>query len=87
LLVLVLLGSFTGYLLPWDQLAMWSVTVGTTMRGYMPLMGHQVRFVLLGGNEIGTGTLMRWMFIHMAVGLGALIVAGFAWRRLRTARP
>ena len=60
LLQLTLLLSFTGYLLPWDQLALWAVTVGTNMMGYTPVFGDQVRFVLLGGVEIGTDTLLRW---------------------------
>jgi quinol-cytochrome oxidoreductase complex cytochrome b subunit len=41
LLVLTLLLAFTGYLLPWDQLAMWAVTVGTNMAGAAPLLGHE----------------------------------------------
>jgi quinol-cytochrome oxidoreductase complex cytochrome b subunit len=85
--VLVMLGSATGYLLPWDQLALWAVTVGTNMRGYTPLMGDQVRFVLLDGKEIGNSTLLRWVFIHMAVfGLGAMVLVALAWSRLRSLR-
>src|SRR6185436_10261717 len=49
LLVITLLLSFTGYLLPWDQLAVWAVTVGTNMMGYTPVFGRQVKFVLVGG--------------------------------------
>ncbi len=41
LLVLTLLLSFTGYLLPWDQLSMWAVTVGSNMAGATPLLGHE----------------------------------------------
>jgi len=41
LLVLTLLLSFTGYLLPWDQLSMWAVTVGSNMVGAAPLVGHE----------------------------------------------
>ncbi len=41
LLVLTLLLSFTGYLLPWDQLAVWAVTVGTNMAGATPFLGHE----------------------------------------------
>ena len=48
LLTLTLLLSFTGYLLPWDQLALWAVTVGTNMMGYTPVFGDQVKFVLAG---------------------------------------
>ena len=65
LLMLTLLLSFTGYLLPWDQLALWAVTVGTNMMGYTPVFGNQVRFVLLGGVEIGTDTLLRWYVLHV----------------------
>jgi len=66
LLLVVTLGlAFTGYLLPWDQLALWAVTVGTNMMGYTPVFGNQVRFVLLGGAEIGTDTLLRWYVLHV----------------------
>lgn len=41
LLLLTLLLSFTGYLLPWDQLAMWAITVGSNMASAMPLFGHE----------------------------------------------
>lgn len=40
LLVLTMLMSFTGYLLPWDQLSIWAVTVGTNMAGATPFLGH-----------------------------------------------
>jgi quinol-cytochrome oxidoreductase complex cytochrome b subunit len=65
LLTLTLLLSFTGYLLPWDQLALWAVTVGTNMMGYTPVFGQEVRFVLLGGAEIGSETLLRWYVLHV----------------------
>ena len=65
LLQLTLLLSFTGYLLPWDQLALWAVTVGTNMMGYTPVFGQEVRFVLLGGAEIGSDTLLRWYVLHV----------------------
>jgi len=41
LLTLTLLLSFTGYLLPWDQLSIWAVTVGTNMARSTPLMGSE----------------------------------------------
>jgi quinol-cytochrome oxidoreductase complex cytochrome b subunit len=65
LLTLTLLLSFTGYLLPWDQLALWAVTVGTNMMGYTPVFGQQVRFVLLSGVEISSETLLRWYVLHV----------------------
>ena len=65
LLLLTLLLSFTGYLLPWDQLAIWAVAVGTSMMGYTPVIGKQVQFVLLGSVEIGPATLIRWYVLHV----------------------
>jgi quinol-cytochrome oxidoreductase complex cytochrome b subunit len=65
LLVLTLLLSFTGYLLPWDQLAYWAVAVGTSMGGFTPVLGQQVTFLLLGGVEIGPDTLIRWYVLHV----------------------
>ncbi|MDY7101754.1 MAG: cytochrome b N-terminal domain-containing protein [Actinomycetota bacterium] len=67
LLVLTLLMSFTGYLLPWDQLAYWAVTVGTEMAAYVPLIGDQVRSVLLGGETVDSSTLLRFYVLHVAV--------------------
>lgn len=82
LLVLTLGLSFTGYLLPWDQLAYWAVTVGTRIAGAMPLVGEDVRLWLLGGSSVGQATLLRFYALHVAV-LPALL-AGFAafhlWR-------
>ena len=65
LLLLTLLMSFTGYLLPWDQLALWAVTVGTTMGSYAPVFGDQVSFALIGGVQITPDTLLRWYVLHV----------------------
>lgn len=67
LLLLTLLMSFTGYLLPWDQLAYWAVTVGTEMADYVPLIGEQVKEMLLGGPTVGETTLLRFYVLHVAV--------------------
>ncbi len=67
LLVLTLLLSFTGYLLPWDQLAYWAVTVGSSMAGFVPLIGETVRTMLLGGGQVGSETLLRFYVLHVAV--------------------
>ena len=50
LLIVTLFLSYTGYLLPWDQLAFWAITVGTNIISAMPVMGSTVRFESLGGN-------------------------------------
>ncbi|MQA99407.1 MAG: DUF4405 domain-containing protein [Actinobacteria bacterium] len=65
LFLLTILLAFTGYLLPWDQLAVWAVTVGTEMGGSVPVVGNQVRFALLGGPVIGPETLLRWYTLHV----------------------
>jgi quinol-cytochrome oxidoreductase complex cytochrome b subunit len=68
LLLLLTLGlSFTGYLLPWDQLAFWAITVGTNIGSYAPLVGGQVRELLLGGHGVGEGALLRFYVLHVAV--------------------
>jgi quinol-cytochrome oxidoreductase complex cytochrome b subunit len=57
--------SFTGYLLPWDQLALWAVTVGTNIGGFSPVLRKNFAFVLLGGVEITGTTLLRWYVLHV----------------------
>jgi quinol-cytochrome oxidoreductase complex cytochrome b subunit len=57
--------SFTGYLLPWDQIAFWAITVGTQMATYAPLVPGESAFVLLGGIEVGQGTLIRFYVMHV----------------------
>ena len=78
LLSLTLFLSFTGYLLPWDQLAIWAVTVGTNMAGATPVIGNEgpfgalvgarinndIRFMLLGGTMVGENTLLRFYVMH-----------------------
>src|SRR5678810_251944 len=65
LLFLTLGLSFTGYLLPWDQLAIWAVTVGTSLAGYSPFIAKQFNIVLLGGVVVGPQTLLRWYVLHV----------------------
>ena len=68
LLLLLTLGlSFTGYLLPWDQLAFWAITVGTNIAAYAPGAGGQLKFLLLGGHVIGPMTLLRFYVLHCVV--------------------
>ncbi len=67
LLLLTLGMSFTGYLLPWDQLAYWAITVGTNIGSYAPLVGGMLKEVLLGGHSVGEGALIRFYVLHVAV--------------------
>lgn len=82
LLLLTLALSFTGYLLPWDQLAFWAITVGTGIAAYFPLVGERARYLLLGGHEIGQAALLRFYVLHCLVlplAMGFLIALHF-WR-------
>jgi quinol-cytochrome oxidoreductase complex cytochrome b subunit len=78
LLTLTLLLSFTGYLLPWDQLAIWAVTVGTNMARATPLLGtdgpfgaelgvtprYNARTILTAAVNVGPPTLLRFYVLH-----------------------
>ncbi|NCF67455.1 MAG: cytochrome bc complex cytochrome b subunit [Chloroflexi bacterium] len=73
LLLLVIAFNFTGYLLPWDQLAYWAITVGTSLLDYVPLVGSAISGFLLAGPEVGQGALRNFYAIHVAV-LPAILV-------------
>jgi quinol-cytochrome oxidoreductase complex cytochrome b subunit len=82
LLLLTLFLSYTGYLLPWDQLAFWAITVGTNIISYIPVIGRPIRFLLLGGNQIGENALLRFYVLHCVVlPLAAVVlIAIHFWR-------
>jgi quinol-cytochrome oxidoreductase complex cytochrome b subunit len=92
LLVLTLLLSFTGYLLPWDELAFWAITVGTNMIGSAPILGEPNRFVMIGGFDVGAAALIRFYTLHV-IGLplmAAIFMTVHFWRIRRDgglARP
>ena len=73
LLLLVIAFNFTGYLLPWDQLAYWAITVGTSLLDYVPLVGSAINGFLLAGPEVGQGALRNFYAIHVSV-LPAILV-------------
>ncbi len=67
LLIFTLFLSFTGYLLPWDQLAFWAVTIGTSMAEAVPpqVVGTDVNLILRGAPDIGAGGLLRFYLAHV----------------------
>ncbi len=84
LLLVTLLLSYTGYLLPWDQLAYWAVTVGSNIASAVPLLGHKIRFLLLGGNLVNANALLRFYVLHcMILPLAALALIGIHFWRIR----
>lgn len=72
LLFLVLGSNFTGYLLPWDQLSYWAVTIVTNMLDYIPGVGATLADILRDGDEVGPDTLLR--FYHFHTGLLPLLM-------------
>jgi len=67
LLGVTLFLSFFGYLLPWDQLAYWAVTIGTGMAEAAPLFGREVNLLLRGGPDIGANGLLRAYLLHVVL--------------------
>jgi quinol-cytochrome oxidoreductase complex cytochrome b subunit len=82
----VLTANFTGYLLPYDQLAYWAVTVSTGMLEYVPVIGSHLQVAVRGGSEIGPATLRIFFAIHTAlVPAVLLLLMGFHFWRIRKA--
>ena len=87
LLGCVLASNFTGYLLPWDQLSYWAVTIVTGMLAYIPFAGGALQGMVRGGAEIGPATLVNFYTLHTTVVpvLIVLLMALHFWR-VRKAR-
>jgi quinol-cytochrome oxidoreductase complex cytochrome b subunit len=78
--------NFTGYLLPWDQLAYWAITVSTNIIGYLPLVGESIRTMIISGKELNSDTLRTFFTFHTAVlpFLLLLLVLYHFWRVRKT---
>ena len=84
MLLLVLAANFTGYLLPWDQLAYWAITVGASIITYIPLVGGTLSRLLLGGPEVGAATLLNFYSLHISfIPLGIVIIMSYHFWRVR----
>jgi quinol-cytochrome oxidoreductase complex cytochrome b subunit len=78
LLALTLTFGFSGYLLPWNQLAFFATRVGTEMMAEVPLVGGWIATVLRGGERISSETLTRFFGFHVAIlPLAAVVLIGF----------
>src|SRR3989304_4480829 len=64
---LALFFGFSGYLLPWNELAFFATKVGTDIAGAVPLIGETLKIFLRGGEEVTGGTLSRLFGIHVAI--------------------
>jgi len=82
LLLITLFLSYTGYLLPWDQLAYWAITVGSNIASAVPVVGNKVHFLMLGGNLVNANALLRFYVLHcMILPLTAILfIAVHFWR-------
>ncbi len=86
LFVFVIASNFTGYLLPWDQLAYWAITVGTSLLDYLPFIGNAIRKVLIGGDEVNANTLLIFFNFHTAVlPISILLLMAYHFWRVRKA--
>jgi quinol-cytochrome oxidoreductase complex cytochrome b subunit len=72
LLILTMVMSFTGYLLPFDQRSYWATVVGVNINGTGPIAGPFLSDFLRGGAEFGATTLSRFYAIHMLLLPGAM---------------
>jgi cytochrome b6 len=82
LLLTTLLLSYTGYLLPWDQLAYWAVTVGSNIASAVPVIGKDIRYLLLGGHQVNANALLRFYVLHCVIlpMAAVLLIAVHFWR-------
>lgn len=64
---LVLFANFSGYLLPWDQLAYWAITIFTSILSYLPFVGPWLVEMLRGGSAVGPETLTNFFAIHIGM--------------------
>lgn len=85
LLLITLLFSFTGYLLPWDQLAYWAVVISSNIIDNVPFCGKSLRVFLMGGNELGQNSLLRFYVLHCAL-LPLLFLVGGGYHMWRVKR-
>jgi len=74
LFFLVVFENFTGYLLPWDQLSYWAVTISASMAEYIPFAGEWIASILRGGDSVGEATLQNFFVFHTALLPGFLTV-------------
>jgi len=78
LLILAIFSNFTGYLLPWDQLSFWAVTVATNMLTYVPYIGDGLLRIVRGGNDVGSATLLNFYTFHTGI-LPVLMISLMIW--------
>ncbi len=87
LFAVVVRSNYTGYLLPWDQISYWAITISTSMLGYLPCVGSGIKEWVLGGTEPSLGTLVNFYAIHTAILPALLLITlPFHFWRIRKAK-
>jgi quinol-cytochrome oxidoreductase complex cytochrome b subunit len=79
--------AYSGYLIAWEQLALWSVAVDREVRGMGVLWDPDVRFVIVGGTEISPGTVQAWAVAHVVLGLAVTAAVVLVLRHARRSEP
>ena len=86
LLILLVFSNFTGYLLPWDQISYWAVTVSTSMLEYVPGIGKGLESLVRGGKDLGPATLLIFYNFHTSIlPLTIVILMTFHFWKVRKA--
>ncbi len=86
LLILLIFSNFTGYLLPWDQISYWAVTVSTSILGYIPYIGKWLEELLRGGTQVESATLINFYNFHTSVlPLTIILLMAFHFWKVRKA--
>lgn len=86
MLFLILVSGFTGYLLPWDQISYWAITICTEMLAYLPFVGPTLQRLVIGGTEIGAATILNFYALHTVVApLGLILLMTWHFWRVRLA--
>ena len=82
--ICVLAMGNTGYLLPWDQKAYWGMTIVSNVISAVPVIGEKLKYVVLGGTEVGQNVLIRFYNLHVKVlPLVLSLLIGFHLWRIR----
>jgi len=86
LLILLIFSNFTGYLLPWDQISYWAVTVSTSILGYVPGIGKWLEEMMRGGTHLGPETLINFYNFHTSIfPMTIIILMAFHFWKIRKA--
>jgi len=78
MMFLIMLSGFTGYLLPWDQISYWAITICTEMLGYVPVVGQSLQRLIIGGTDIGAATMLNFYALHTVV-VPLLLIVLMTW--------